>query len=236
MKLKTKFLLFFALIYITLISVTVSIYQNNKILFLACEILIALSLIFFFHFYKIFFKPFDLLQAGIDSIADKDFGLKFLPIGQPEFDGLIDVYNKMIDQLRLERIKASEKHFFLEKLIDASPAGIIILDINHNIKVINKVGMQILNINTNEYPTAIKALQDPWGAELSKLENNSTILIQMNGINRYKCHKSYFLDRGVKRTFYYIEDLAKEILQVESQAYEKVIRMMSHEVNNSVGS
>ncbi|MBN1998727.1 HAMP domain-containing histidine kinase, partial [candidate division KSB1 bacterium] len=29
---------------------------------------------------------------------------------------------------------------------------------------------------------------------------------------------------------------AKEILQVESQAYEKVIRMMSHEVNNSVGS
>lgn len=58
----------------------------------------------------------------------------------------------------------------------------------------------------------------------------------MLGRRRVKCQRSQFLDRGFTRDFILMEELTEELRLVEKTAYEKVIRMMSHEVNNSVGS
>jgi signal transduction histidine kinase len=44
------------------------------------------------------------------------------------------------------------------------------------------------------------------------------------------------MDRGFPRAFYLLEELTEELRQTERSAYEKLIRMMSHEVNNSVGA
>ena len=52
----------------------------------------------------------------------------------------------------------------------------------------------------------------------------------------YKCRKSHFTDRGFYRNFILIEELTPEILATQKKAYDKVIRMMSHEINNSVGA
>jgi len=178
-----------------------------------------------------------MLQAGIESIADKDFSMKFLPVGQAELDNLINVFNKMIDQLRLERTKTTEKNFFLEKLIEASPAGIIILDKNGDIQTINPSTFAFLEIPANiPVPKSISDLPKPWNMELAKLKDTDNIVIQLNGINLYKCYKSNFIDKGVKQTFFMIESLTRELIKAERQSYEKVIRMMSHEVNNSVGA
>ena len=47
--------------------------------------------------------------------------------------------------------------------------------------------------------------------------------------------KSHFIDRGFPRHFVMIEELTAEILAAEKKAYGKVIRMMAHEVNNTIG-
>jgi nitrogen fixation/metabolism regulation signal transduction histidine kinase len=45
-----------------------------------------------------------------------------------------------------------------------------------------------------------------------------------------------FLDRGFRRSFYLLEELTDELRHSEKTAYEKLIRMLSHEVNNTVGA
>ena len=45
-----------------------------------------------------------------------------------------------------------------------------------------------------------------------------------------------FLDRGFPRAFLLLEELTEELRRSEKAAYEKLIRMMSHEVDNSVGA
>ena len=127
MKLKTRYILFIIIIHLAFGVITVLIYQQDKILFLICEAILIVSLLLSFILILPLFKPFKLLNAGIESIADKDFSIKFLPVGNKELDKLIEVYNRMIDQLRLERTNVAEKHFFLQKMIDATPTGIIIL-------------------------------------------------------------------------------------------------------------
>ncbi len=236
MKLKTKYILFILFTHIAFLSIAIVIYQFNKNLFLICEIILILSLIASLTLFKALFKPFKLLNAGIESMADKDFSIKFLPVGNKELDKLIEVFNNMTDQLRNERTKTVEKHFFLQKMIEATPTGIIILDINKKIESINPFAQNLLEFPHGQQINEISVLPPPWNSELLNLKENNTCLIQLNGINHFKCYKSYFLDRGVKRTFYLIEELTKELLNAEKQAYEKVIRMISHEVNNSVGS
>ena len=51
-----------------------------------------------------------------------------------------------------------------------------------------------------------------------------------------KCQKSQFLDQGFQRSFILMEELTEELRRFEKAAYEKVIRLLSHEVNNSVGA
>ena len=58
----------------------------------------------------------------------------------------------------------------------------------------------------------------------------------MLGARRVKCHHGTFVDRGFPRSFLLIEELTEELRQFERAAYEKLIRVMSHEVNNTVAA
>ncbi len=236
MNLKAKYILFVVLTVLIFATLTGILYQYNKYLFIVGESIIVATIVLSFIFYKSILRPYKILDSGIESIADKDFSIKFLPVGQPEPDRLIEVYNKMIDQLRLERTSATETHFFLEKLIEASPTGIVILDKQNNIEKANPVARGILNLASDNDKITLAELNVPWSTELANLNENDTNVVQVDGLNQYKCYKSVFLDRGIKRTFFIIEELTKDLLRAEKKAYEKVIRMISHEINNSMGA
>ncbi|HVG16720.1 MAG TPA: ATP-binding protein, partial [Chitinophagaceae bacterium] len=59
--------------------------------------------------------------------------------------------------------------------------------------------------------------------------------ISPDGVHTYKLQRSRFIDRGFARSFIMMEELTTEILAAEKKAYGKVIRMMAHEVNNTIG-
>lgn len=237
MKLKKKYFIYISVIHAIFLAVTLVIYRYDKVLFVLCEASLLVSLFLFVGFYNAIFRSFRLLHAGIESIKDKDFSVKFLPVGKPEVDRLIAVYNRMIDQLRIERVKTTEKNFFLEKLIEASPAATLILDKNNNIQTANPAALTLLNIDDiTNLPGNISSLPSPWNSELAGMDETDTVIIQLNGINQFKCYKSYFIDKGVKQSFFIIEELTKELIKAARQSNEKIIRMISHEVNNSVGA
>ena len=56
------------------------------------------------------------------------------------------------------------------------------------------------------------------------------------GGRRVRALHGTFLDRGFRRSFFLLEELTDELRHSEKAAYEKLIRMLSHEVNNTVGA
>ena len=56
------------------------------------------------------------------------------------------------------------------------------------------------------------------------------------GGRRLRCQKSHFVERGFPHNFILVEELTEELRLSEKAAYEKLIRMMSHEINNSIGA
>lgn len=224
MKLKIKFILVIVTLHLVCLCLSYFIFKEQRILFVICEAVIIASAVISLGLYRQLIEPLTYLKEGINAIKDRDFNVKFIPTGKTEMDELIEVYNRMIDELRMERVKHEEQHFFLEKLINTSPTGIVILDYDQQIKQINPKAAAILASAGEELMQEIQAL--PLG---------SSKTLKAGGFNTYKVQKSHFIDRGFSRIFILLEELTAEIFEAEKSVYGKVIRMMAHEVNNTIG-
>lgn len=77
-------------------------------------------------------------------------------------------------------------------------------------------------------------LAPPLGSELAAIPVGESRVIAQ-GPRRLKVSRAELFDRGFPRSFLIVEELTEELRASEKAAYGKLIRLMSHEVNNSVG-
>ena len=219
MRLRAKINLYLIALHAVLAGASTFILIERPMLLFAVEAVFLLSVIVSIRLVKALFVPIDLIETGAELIAERDFTSRFVPVGQPEMDVLIDVYNRMIDRLREERLASEEQGQLLEKIVDASPAAIVICDFDGKVERRNPAAERLLG---NE--------------PLPSLGPGESRLIAYHGARRLKVSRAEFRDRGFAKSFYVIEEMTEELRLSEKAAYEKLIRMMSHEVNNSVGA
>lgn len=236
MKLRTKYIAFVAILHVAALAMSWVIFNQNRIFFIIAEAVIILSVIISWNLYRELLQPLRSMMRGIEAIKDQDFAVKFVPTGKYEVDRLIGVYNDMIDHLRNERTKQEEQHFFLQKLVQTSPSGIIILDHDNCIEQINPKAVEMLQIDVRSIRRQpVSSLPDIFAKTIGSLRSGESKTIKIKGATTYKINCAQFIDRGFARNFVMIEELTAEILAAEKNVYGKVIRMMAHEVNNTIG-
>jgi two-component system, NtrC family, nitrogen regulation sensor histidine kinase NtrY len=237
MSLQSKIIGYWIFIHLVFGSVAFYFLSEDRLWLLLVEIFIALSLIMALRLMNQFYKPLRMLKEGIELIKDSNFSTSFQFTGQPEVDNIIHIYNRMLYNLQQERIRIQEKHFFLEKIIQSSPVGIITLDFDDNIALFNPYTEKML-----EQPLSAlagKKLQEIDHLicqKLAELETGQSEVITLPSRRKIRCTKSDFYDQGFPRQFFLLEELTEDLRLSEKQAYEKLIRILSHEVNNSIGA
>ncbi|MDO7887449.1 sensor histidine kinase [Hymenobacter cheonanensis] len=237
MSLRSKLLLFLLPLYAVLLVLAAQVRTRQPGLFVACELTIVASGVLTWQLYRGLLRPVRLIEAGTAALAAQDFNLKFKPVGQPELDRLIGVYNQMLDALRQERVGQHEQAVLLERLLAASPAGILLLNFDGEITSANAAAARALGL-----PAAallgqpVAGLPAPWGAALAGLAGGHPQPVRLPGGQLYRAAAAHFLDRGFQRRFIVLEELTDELRQQEKQSYEQLIRLVSHEVNNSIGA
>ncbi len=204
--------------------------------FVAFELLILFCFFFLFLLYQHTIVPMRKIGSGMDLLTAQDFNSRLSHVGQPEADRVVKLFNTLMDQLKNERLHVREQNQFLDLLVKASPLGIIILSLNKEIESVNTAAIKLLQVAQEEMLTGkrLNELNLPLMAELSRIERGTSDIVRLGNANIYKCTHASFIDRGFYRSFYLIEQLTKEWFETEKQAYEKVIRTISHEVNNTM--
>ncbi|HWK07020.1 MAG TPA: ATP-binding protein [Puia sp.] len=236
MKLRTKYILFVGILHLVALVMSYFIFAENKILFIVSEAVILGSVVLSWQLYTEMIRPLKLLMRGTEAIKDQDFNVKFRATGKYEMDKLIEVYNHMIDELRTERTRQEQQHLFLEKLVFNSPTGILILDYDDSIQQVNPKALQLLGLEEEAVRgRSLDGITHPVLQAIRLLQSGQSKTVTFNGPATYKLQKSHFIDRGFPRHFVMIEELTAEILLAEKKTYGKVIRMMAHEVNNTIG-
>lgn len=236
MSLRAKIVLYLVLIHLALGGVAIFVLAQNRALLIAVELFFVVSIALGALFVRSFFVPLGMIRTGAELIQEQDFTAHFREVGQREMDELIRIYNRMIDRLREERLKAREQHHFLERVLQASPAGVVTLDFDGCLSQLNPSACRLLEVEARStVGRPLAELEHPLLQELGALPVGESRVVG-GPWRRLKISRAAFYDRGFARSFFLVEELTEELRRSEKAAYEKVVRILSHEVNNSVGA
>jgi nitrogen fixation/metabolism regulation signal transduction histidine kinase len=196
-------------------------FRNHPTLFYVTEGFVVVLLFYLWYFHRKTIRPYDTLIGGIELVRELDLTTRLAPSGQHETDIIVRTFNDLLNRLRSEHLKLEEQYTFLNLLIEASPLGVIQCDLDGNITSMNPAAREMLSPSIEE---AIHAL--PLG---------ETTTVRLPGEPQlFRISHQSFPDRGYQHPFFLIESLTSEVRLAEKAAYERVIRMIAHEVNNSV--
>ena len=206
----------------------------NLIYFYIGEGLVLFILCYLPFFYRKIVKPLNSIGSGMELLREQDFSSRLSPVGQYEADRIVNVFNRMMEQLKNERLRLREQNNFLDLLIKASPMGVILTTLDEDLSELNPMAQKMLGVRQEDVlGRKMNEIDSPLAAELANVPKGETVTVRLNDSNIYKCTHSSFIDRGFQHPFFLIESLTDEVMKAEKKAYEKVIRMIAHEVNNT---
>lgn len=180
--------------------------------------------------------PLRSVSTGIDLLNGQDFNSRLAKVNEPNADKIVRLFNTVIGRLHEEQLHNLEQENLLSLIVEASPMGIAMLDYDGLLTMANNSFLKICGFNDIEnikgkHPRELPSVITRHMAGMSVGERR---IIRIDGANMYRCWYLSVMQKGFPRGFYLIESLTEEIMQAERRAYGKVIRTISHEVNNTM--
>lgn len=171
--------------------------------------------------YRATSMPMRAIRTGMDLLRSQDFASRLCHTGQKNADEVVDLYNAVITNIKSERLKNLEQENFLARLVEVSPMGIAICSLDGEIERTN--------------PAFEKLSSPALLSTLATLQDNEQSTIRPEASQVLRCSRLLFMDRGFRRPFFLVERLTDEIMKAETNIFNKIVRTMGHEVNNTLG-
>lgn len=237
MNLRASLLIWVVILHIGLLVLVYLMMPNNPVVIFSLEALLIVSLFSIILIYRRIMKPLKQISEGLLRLKEQDFTVRLEETGDRLTDQMVKVFNGMMQHIRTERAHIRSQHHFLDLLIDASPLGIVILGFDEDITRANPAAIRILGLSGDDIEgKQLKELGGDLCLALSAIREERDMILRLNGYQRYHIRRAGFYDRGFNHPFLIIEELTQEMVRTERESYTRVIRMMSHEVNNTVGA
>jgi len=237
LSLKFKFYALTILLHAVLLVSAYFYLGEDKLEFVAVELFLLSSLFLFLSLVKKVLAPFEFVDLFSDVLHEQEFTTRFSHTGNRELDNLMSLFNQMLGQLYDERLRLGDRKGMLQQLMDAIPLSIIVFDYNNQISQLNPAAESLFNCRSDDLKNKyLNSIEHPLIDNLENLSPEYSQLLSDNKGRRFRCQRSLFRDRGFDRQFIIIQELTSELQSSERKTYEKLIRMMSHEVNNTMAA
>ncbi|XLZ72369.1 ATP-binding protein [Massilia sp. SR12] len=222
-RLRGQLLAYLAALHLLLCALAYPLLHTRPWLFLALEALLVLSFAIGWRLLRRALEPLGYTQRLRELLQEQDYAARLRPAGNDELDQLVGQFNTLLASLHAERLRLGEQQGFLDRLLQATPSAVIVFDFDGQVSLLNP-SAQALH-HRAELLQQLVSLPD--GA--------STLLADPDG-RRYRGQRGHFYDRGFARRFLLIEELTEELQSSERATYEKLVRVLGHEVNNTVAA
>lgn len=141
--------------------------------------------------------------------------------------------NTLSETLRAERLGAREASALLMKVVDAIDIAVFAFDAHRRLRLVNPAGERLLERSET-------ALRDQTAASLGLepfLGGESRRTVQHRfpaGTGRWEVRHSRFREAGFPHDLLVITDLSHALREEERKAWQRLIRVIGHELNNSL--
>jgi two-component system, NtrC family, nitrogen regulation sensor histidine kinase NtrY len=205
--------------------------------FFVMEVLVVVSVVVGMRMVRKALQPVEFIQESKAALRDRAFGSRMKHFSVMEMDELVDLFNALMEELHAEQLKLGEQKGFFDKLLLATPIGIVIHDFDGYISNVNPAAEKMLELDFAGIKGKTLEIQaSPLARAIGEYQKKLPALITLPDGKRFRVQQSVFYDRGFQRRFMMLQELTSEMQAAERNAYEQLIQMTSHEVNNTIGA
>jgi two-component system, NtrC family, nitrogen regulation sensor histidine kinase NtrY len=178
--------------------------------------------------------PLQTLSNLLAALGEGDFSIRARGArgGDPLGEVMIEV-NALVETLRHQRLDALEATTLLRKVMAEIDVAVFTFDEEHELKFVNRAGARLLAQSAERmlgrHATEL-GLHECLTGEAPRVINTAF----PGGVGRWEIRRSQFRQGGRPHELLVLSDLSQPLREEERQAWQRLIRVIGHEMNNSL--
>jgi nitrogen fixation/metabolism regulation signal transduction histidine kinase len=178
--------------------------------------------------------PLQTLSNLLAALGEGDFSIRARGArgGDPLGEVMIEV-NALVETLRHQRLDALEATTLLRKVMAEIDVVVFTFDENQALKFVNRAGARLLSQPSERLlgrRAAELELDDCLTGDAPRVINTAF----PGGVGRWEIRRSLFRQGGRPHELLVLSDLSQVLRDEERQAWQRLIRVIGHEMNNSL--
>lgn len=209
-----------------------------KHLYLSAGLLLIIVLVQVIELLRLIRRTNRELTRLFDSIRNNDFSLHFAERSEGSgFRELHSSFNTLIDAYKKVKLQKEQHYQQLLQVIEFLNTGVLSFDENGDVHLMNSSATETLGIPELRKWSLIKERLPDWTRQIELLPFHEQRSIEVSEADKNFIHLVY---KGKVRignadhTIISFQGIKDEVERQEIQAYHKLIRILTHEIMNSV--
>jgi two-component system, NtrC family, nitrogen regulation sensor histidine kinase NtrY len=178
-------------------------------------------------------RPLQTLASFIGAMREEDYSFRVRRPSEGAMADVIAELDRLSDALRTRRLDAFESAALVRAILAEIDSAIFAFDARERLQLVNRSGERLLGRNSEQLlgrtaaELALAPLLDGEHAETSHLA-------LPGGSGRWLVRRSRFRDHGVPHRLLVLSDLSRTLREEERSAWQRLLRVLGHELNNSL--
>ena len=178
-------------------------------------------------------RPLRTVSNVLASLREDDFSIRARRATPDDALGQVMVeVNALADTLRTQRLGAQEATALLRAVMAEMEVGIFAFDAQRQLVLVNRFGERLLDQTAGDL---LHRRAEALGLDTA-LETGSSLadLSFPGGAGRFEIRRSKFWQGGIPHELLVLSDLSQPLRAQERDAWRRLIRVIGHELNNSL--
>ena len=178
--------------------------------------------------------PLQTLANQLSALRSGDFALRARVDREDDALGLVLMEaNALSQMLREQRLGAMEATALLRKVMEEIDVAVFAFDGDARLRLVNRAGEQLLG-HPRERLLGHRAEDVGLAFALQGKSPRTLDHAFAGGSGRWQIRRNPFRQGGRRHRLLVVEDLSRALREEERQAWQRLIRVLSHEINNSL--
>lgn len=228
-------LLLLALPALILGSVALVLWHASILLWLCClTVLLVLLASLGSAVFRHIVRPLQTLSNVVAALRENEYSFRAREIGQGDALGdLAAQINELAGDLRLRRHRESEAFALLERVVESMDLPVFAFNAAADLQLTNPAARKMLQLPPDSM--LHRSASSLGLTEILHCADNSVVTLTMHGREgRWMVRRSKFYQDGMPHTLLLLSDVSGVLREQERQAWQRLIRVLAHEVNNSL--
>ena len=182
-------------------------------------------------------RSLNALEVGLLNFNDNDFSVSIPANGEGQLKALAELFNDSAARLRQERQYIYQRELLLDKVIQSSPNVMLLFNDHQKLMYANDAARHLFHIKGKMEGLSLnELLQDLPDALALALKQEKSGLFTMgeDDTETWYLSRGQFLLNNQQHNLILLKQMTRELNRQEVAVWKKVIRIISHELNNSV--